>query len=172
MVSLLFSDASGLCPLGSSSEAIELFESKLGSHFMGIGNHEQDGRYVGKFAAMMNRPASSRFDQYLNFHRHFMKLCSEQGIIMEALTTLNFDHHYAKGIYKSLGAETACTLPNDQVAYAFIRGVGKQYGIPWQMHISAWKRWGHKAYDPEYSHSIASNNPKPGGPTKGTSLSL
>ena len=66
-----------------------------------------------------------------------------------------------------IGAETAQALPNNQVYYAFIRGAGKQYGVPWFGNASVWNRWGYKTYG-----SSGGTGGETHGPTNGTSLSL
>jgi len=143
----------------------ELLESKLGDHWLGMDVGEQDGRYIGGYAGQMYPVSTDRFEQYLNFHRHFEKMCDELGNKMSALVSLNFGHYFLKaGIYTGIGAETAQGLPNGQVYYSFIRGAGKQYGVPWFGNASVWNRWGWKTYE---------GTPGPDhGPTKGTSLNL
>lgn len=142
----------------------ELLESRLGDHWLGMDVGEQDGRYIGGYAAQMHPISSDRFEQYLNFQRHFEHLCDELGNRMATLVSLNFGHHLLKeGVYTTIGAETAQGLPNGQVYYAFIRGAGKQYGVPWFGNASVWNRWGWKAYGDEGDDH---------GPDKGTSLSL
>jgi hypothetical protein len=84
---------------------------------------------------------------------------------MATLVSLNFGHYFLKeGIYTMIGAETAQGLPNTQVYYSFIRGAGKQYGVPWFGNASVWNRWGWKNY--------SGNTDYNGGDTEGTSLSL
>lgn len=141
-----------------------LLESKLGDHWLGMDVGEQDGRYIGGYASQMYPVSRDRFAQYLNFQRHFERMCDELGNRMSTLVSLNFGHYFLKeGVYAAIGAETAQALPNNQVYYAFIRGAGKQYGVPWFGNASVFNRWGYKAYGPEGpDHS----------PTKGTSLNL
>ena len=143
---------------------LELFESQLGRRWLGMDIGEQDGRYVGGYAAGMMPASAGRFEQYLNFQRHFERMGDELGNKLCTLVSLNFGHYFLKeGVYSAIGAETAQGLPNSQVYYAFIRGAGKQYGVPWFGNASVWNRWGYKTYGPaEGNH----------GPTKGTSLSL
>jgi len=142
----------------------ELLESKLGDRWLGMDNGEQDGRYVGGYATQMHPAAGSRFDQYLNFQRHFERLTGELGNKMATLVSLNFGHYFLKeGVYTLIGAETAQALPNSQVYYAFIRGAGKQYGVPWFGNASVYNRWGFKTYGSEGTDH---------GPRKGSSLSL
>lgn len=142
----------------------DLLESKLGERWLGMDVGEQDGRYIGGYASQMTPNSSSRFQQYLNFQHHFQRMCDDLGNKMSTLVSLNFGHYFLKeGVYTLIGAETAQGLPNGQVYYAFIRGAGKQYGVPWFGNASIFNRWGYKTYGSEGDdHS----------PTKGTSLSL
>jgi len=143
---------------------LKMFESTLGTHWLGMDNGEQDGRYVGGYASQMAPASAGRFEQYLNFHRHFESLCDELGNKMCALVSLNFGHYFLKeGVYSAIGAETAQALPNSQVYYAFIRGAGKQYGVPWFGNASVWNRWGWKSYGSKGERN---------GAKKGTSLNL
>jgi hypothetical protein len=151
-------------PAGS----VELLESKLGTHWLGMDNGEQDGRYIGGYASELYPSSASRQEQYLNFQRHFERLTRDLGNKLSTLVSLNFGHYFLKeGVYTFIGAETAQALPNGQVFYAFIRGAGKQYGVPWFGNASVFNRWGWKQYGPDiHDGSIT------GGPTHGTSLSL
>ena len=82
--------------------------------------------------------------------------------------SLNFGHYFLKeGTYTLIGAETAQALPNNQVYYAFIRGAGKQYGVPWFGNASVWNRWGYKTYG-----AAGGSGGETHSPTNGTSLSL
>jgi hypothetical protein len=112
----------------------------------------------------MQPMSGSRFEQYLNFQRHFERLTTDLGNKMATLVSLNFGHYFLReGVYTFIGAETGQALPNSQVYYAFIRGAGKQYGVPWFGNASVWNRWGYKTYGEEGPDH---------GPRKGTSLSL
>jgi len=146
----------------------DLLESKLGTHWLGMDNGEQDGRYIGGYASELFPSSAGRREQYLNFQRHFEHLTGELGNKMSTLVSLNFGHYFLKeGVYTLIGAETAQALPNGQVFYAFIRGAGKQYGVPWFGNASVWNRWGWKRYAPDIQDGRLN-----GGPTHGTSLSL
>lgn len=147
----------------------ELFESVLGDHWLGMDNGEQDGRYIGLYAEQ-NYPIAEgdRIQKYLNFQAHFERLTTDLGNKMAVLVSLNFGHYFLKeGVYTFIGAETAQGLPNGQVYYSFIRGAGKQYGVPWFGNASVFNRWGYKNYDSEGGSGGDSH-----GPTKGASLSL
>jgi hypothetical protein len=142
----------------------DILEAKLGDRWLGMDNGEQDGRYIGGFASQMQPMSGSRFEQYLNFQRHFERLTTDLGNKMATLVSLNFGHYFLReGVYTFIGAETGQALPNSQVYYAFIRGAGKQYGVPWFGNASVWNRWGYKTYGEEGPDH---------GPRKGTSLSL
>jgi len=145
----------------------EMFERELGDHWLGMDNGEQDGRYVGGYANQMEPFGADRFQQYLNFQRHFERMDYLLGNKMATLVSLNFGHYFLRECcYTLIGAETAQGLPNSQVYYAFIRGAGKQYGVPWYGNVSVYNRWGWKGY-PQGNPSGVN-----GTPTGGTSLAL
>jgi len=147
-----------------SPKLSQLFSSQLGDHWLGMDNGEQDGRYIGGYASQMYPSPADRPYQYLNFQQHFEKLTDDLGNKMSTLVSLSFGHYFLKeGLYNMIGAETAQALPNTQIFYSFIRGAGKQYGVPWFGNASVYNRWGHKSYDAEGEDY---------GPAKGTSLSL
>ncbi|MBI4328046.1 MAG: hypothetical protein HY674_22675 [Chloroflexi bacterium] len=149
-------------------EAFATLESKLGERWLGTDIGEQDGRYIGGYASQMTPASASRFEQYLNFQRHFERMGGDLGHKHATLVSLNFGHYFLKeGTYTLIGAETAQALPNNQVYYAFIRGAGKQYGVPWFGNASIFNRWGFKTYG-----SSGHSDGYEFGPTKGTSLSL
>ena len=129
------------------AEAFATLESKLGDRWLGTDIGEQDGRYIGGYANQMTPGSADRFEQYLNFQRHFERMGDDLGHKHATLVSLNFGHYFLKeGTYTLIGAETAQALPNNQVYYAFIRGAGKQYGVPWFGNASIFNRWGYKTY--------------------------
>lgn len=148
--------------------ALATLESKLGERWLGTDIGEQDGRYIGGYADQMTPASASRFEQYLNFQRHFERMGDDLGHKHATLVSLNFGHYFLKeGTYTLIGAETAQALPNNQVYYAFIRGAGKQYGVPWFGNASLFNRWGYKTYG-----SAGGSGGDTHSPTNGTSLSL
>ena len=148
--------------------ALDTLEATLGERWLGTDIGEQDGRYIGAYAGQMTPASVDRFEQYLNFQRHFERMGDDLGHKHTALVALTFGHYLLKeGTFTLLGAETAQALPNNQVTYAFIRGAGKQHGVPWFGNVSIFNRWGHKSYD-----SAAGGPGDTYGPTLGTSLSL
>ena len=147
---------------------LAMLEAKLGPRWLGTDIGEQDGRYIGGYADQMTPASADRFEQYLNFQRHFERMGDDLGHRHVALVSLNFGHYFLKeGTYTLIGAETAQALPNNQVYYAFIRGAGKQYGVPWFGNASLFNRWGYKSYG-----SAGGSGTDTHGPTHGTSLSL
>lgn len=150
------------------AEAFSVLERTLGERWLGTDIGEQDGRYVGGYADQMTPASASRFEQYLNFQRHFERMGDDLGHKHATLVSLNFGHYFLKeGTYTLIGAETAQALPNNEVYYAFIRGAGKQYGVPWFGNASIFNRWGFKTYG-----SSGRSDGYEHGPSKGTSLSL
>jgi len=150
------------------AEAFMTLETILGNHWLGTDIGEQDGRYIGGYASQMTPASAGRLDQYLNFQRHFERMSDDLGHKHATLVSLNFGHYLLKeGTFTLIGAEAAQALPNNQVYYAFIRGAGKQYGVPWFGNASVYNRWGFKTYGSSGGSSGDSH-----GPTKGTSLSL
>jgi hypothetical protein len=144
-----------------SKETSDLFDSQLGDHWLGMDMGEQDGRYVLTYAAEMYPPSADRLRQYLNFHNHMEAIGNDLRNRMATLVAITFGHYLVKeGLYTMVGAEAAQMHPNGQIFYAFNRGAGKQYGVPWFGNASVYNRWGSKSYGPR------------GRPTKGTSLAL
>ena len=144
----------------------KLLEEKLGDHWLGMDNGEQDGRYIGSYSNQIYPRSWDVMENYFQFQRHFEQLGDDLGNRLATLVSLNFGHYYLKeGIYTTIGAETAQALPNGQVYYSWIRGAGKQYGVLWFGNASIFNRWGWKVY-PNYSKN------RENGPTKGTSLNL
>ena len=82
------------------AEALKLLEAKLGPRWLGMDVGEQDGRYIGLYAAQMYPASASRLEQYFNFQRHFQRMTDDLGNKMAALLSLNFGHYFLKeGVY-------------------------------------------------------------------------
>jgi len=147
------------------AESLAILESKLGERWLGTDIGEQD--YIGVCADQMTPASADRVEQYFKLQRHFERMGDDLGHKHAALVSLNFGHYFLKeGTYTLIGAETAQALPKSQVYYAFIRGAGKQNGVPWFGNASVFNRWGYKSYD-----SSGGSGGNTHGPTKGTSLS-
>ena len=150
------------------SGLIASLQQELGDHFLGVDNGEQDGRYVGTTGQQQCPSPLQHRQQYRMFQRHFQKLCGELGNQMSALVSLCFGHYFLKeGNHFLLGAETAQSLPNSQLYYAFIRGACRQYGVLWFGAVSCFNAWGWKDYGPQQSDGWHVS-----GPDQGASLNL
>ena len=132
--------------------AKKILEEEYGDHWLGMDNGEQDGAYVARDARGVEPTGLNRFAQYVAFQRHFEYMDLLLGNKIATLVSLTYGHQFLKeNCYTMIGAETAQMLPNAQMYYSFIRGAGKQYGVPWFGNVSAFSRWGYKQYP---------NNPK------------
>lgn len=49
------------------SDAVDILTKRLGDHFLGFDNGEQDGRYVGGYAPMMCPATEDKAAQFFNF---------------------------------------------------------------------------------------------------------
>lgn len=153
-------------PDGVTEKIAEL----MGDHWLGMDNGEQDGRYIGAFAGQQSPVGGSRFNQYLNFQRHFERMDELLGNRMATLVSLTYGHHFLReNCYTMIGAETAQVLPNAQIYYSFLRGAGKQYGVPWFGNVSVFNRKGWKGYPQKFDSDPEVYGV---GPEKGTSLAL
>jgi hypothetical protein len=140
---------------------LDTVERLMGDAWTGMDYGEQDGRFLGEFAGQQYRSAggdthpvrslalAARGDElrrnFLQFSRHFQQLTDDEGSKMQSLNTAYYPHYFGKtGLYTSLGFENAQGLPNDQIANAFVRGAGKQYGTTWWAQTSIWNRWTYK----------------------------
>ena len=147
-------------------------EAELGDHWLGMDNGEQDGLYVATYARGAEPSSRTRFAQYLNFQRHFEYMDWHLGNRMSTLVSLAFGHYFLReNCYMMIGAETAQMLPNAQIYYSFIRGAGKQYGVPWWGNVSTFNRWGYKQY-PENPKDEDVGRRGKAHPLNGTSLAL
>lgn len=146
-------------------EVRDLFARELGDRWLGMDVGEQDGRYTGSYANSQEPSPANRFAAYLHFQRHFERMAELQGDRLVALLSCNFGHYLLReNVYTMIGAETAQALPSSPIYYSFIRGAGKQYGVPWFGNVSIYNRWGWKSYSEQRAGEC--------GPEEGTSLSL
>ncbi len=147
-------------------------EAVLGENWKGVDVGEQDGRYVMAYVFQMLYPNANKVEHFLNFDRHIGKMCDELGGKMVSLTSITLGHHELKyGHFTGIGAETGQMHPNSQVFYAFLRGAGKQYQVPWFGNVSIYNRFGFKIYlDGEPDKDQIDHFPH--SDTKGTSLNL
>ncbi|MBQ7721252.1 MAG: hypothetical protein IJT56_11765 [Clostridia bacterium] len=154
------------------SSADRYMKEKLGDHFLGYDNGEQDGRYIHASAESKTPIINDRKAQYRQFHGYFEKLGDAMLNHTVTLSSLTYLHYFAKeGNTIMIGAETAQALPSNPMWFSFIRGAAKQYGLLYYGNASVWNRWGYKDYavmDDEPDTSLGYEK----GRTGGTSLSL
>ena len=156
------------CPADGRESPAAWMARTLGDQFLGVDNGEQDGRYVWATGQQQCPSVSDRRQQYLMFQRHFEKYCHVLGNHMSALVSLAFGHYFLKeGNHVLLGAETAQSLPNSQLYYAFIRGACRQYGVLWFSGVSCFNAWGWKDDGPKQTDGWHWS-----GPDEGASLNL
>ena len=150
----------------------------LGPRWLGWDLGEQDGRYAIAFSDKIHPFGADRLHQYIHFQDFFENANRMLGNDMSTLISCNYGHYFLReNCFHTIGAETALSLPNSQVYYAFIRGAGKRHGVPWFGNVSIWNRWGWKAYndrtpenlEPETTRSEVLKHPMP---ERGTSLAL
>ena len=159
----------GLTQIKLTQEEIDFVKNTLGDHWLGMDNGEQDGRYMS-WAQQAVPHGVSCFDQYCHFQDWFERLDELQGNKMAALTGLSYGHYFLReNCYTFLGAETAQSLPNAQLFYSFIRGAGKQYGVPWFGNVSLFGPTGWKEYT-TFNRKVERG--KGPGPENGASLAL
>jgi hypothetical protein len=151
-------------------EVYQYLCEKLGDHFIGFDNGEQDGRYIYGYAPQMCPAYGDRKRQYLNFQRHFQKLGDHMHNYTTVLASLMSLHYFAKDDnVLMLGAETPQALPSTNMWFSFIRGAGKQYGLLWYGNASVFNRWGFKSY---FMSTDGKDSYEKGDPENGASLSL
>ena len=148
-------------------------QEKLGDHFLGYDNGEQDGRYVHWRARQQAAVSDSREAQYEVFQAYFEKLndCMRNHTV--TLASLTFLPYFAReGNTIMLGAETAQALPGNNMWFSFIRGAAKQYGLLYYGNASVWNRWGYKDYEYMDREPVIKWGSTEAGRFAGTSLSL
>jgi len=149
----------------------KILRDELGERWLGAQNGEQDNRWGYLFAPCEVIHSDDRLGRHRSFQRFVERMDCLQGNRMTGLVALGLGHYYLQeNCYTFLGAETAQGLANAQYFYAFIRGAGKQYGVPWAGNVSIFNKWGWKSYPNEDYTDPDPNDDN--GPTKGTSLSL
>ena len=151
---------------------LEMFERELGERWLGMDCGEMDGRFVSPlygFAHQREPLYDSSEVAYLDFQHFFEEYFRRIGNKVSALVSHTCGHYFAQqGCLATFGAETAQSLPNAQIYYAFLRGAGKQYGIPWFGNASVFNHWGVKGYPRVVNEKAA----KVWAPDRGTSLAL
>ena len=154
-------------PSRIAPEHHEVLTRVFGERFLGYDNGEQDGRYIGSYAAAGNHTNRKQgWDGFVRWDEH---VCGDSMHYMNATGSLNFSHYYGERGCRLLGLETAQGLPSDTLMFAFLRGAGKQYGRLLTQATSIWNRFGYAMYQGRKTDGPEGYGY---GPNKGCSLSL
>lgn len=150
-----------------------MLERELGDRWTGMDNGEQDKRYLTAYANRFDpNPGRDRFRHYLNFRRYFGRLERELGSRLSTLVGSTLVHSFLReGVYTFAGAETSQEYPNTQVLYSFLRGAGKQYGVPWFGNVSVYNAYGWKDIS-KTNLTTKAGGYEDGRADRGTSLAL
>jgi hypothetical protein len=154
-------------PWKIAPEHHEILLRVLGEKFLGYDNGEQDGRYIGSYAAAGKH--TTRREGWEDFVRWDQHVAGDGMNYMDATGSLNFSHYYGQRGCRLLGLETAQGLPSDTLMFAFLRGAGKQYGRLLTQATSVWNRFGYNIYSGRKTEGAAGYGY---GPHKGCSLGL
>ena len=154
----------------ASASALAAITNTLGSHYTGADIGEQDGRFAFVFQGRYEPfSKTNRFLDYKTANRYLGQVGDDLGNIMSLLAVEWYWHYPVKeGAVLAIGAETMCKEhgANSQIHYSFLRGAGKQYGVPWFGNVSVfstdWDRTGPQVNYKSY----------PNSPTCGNSLNL
>jgi hypothetical protein len=150
----------------ASSNALAAITNKLGSQYTGADIGEQDARFANVFEGV-HEPFSlrNRFANYRTTHRYLGQVGDDLGNIMSLLDNLWFWHYPVKGAnVLVVGAQTQPKegIANAQVHYSFLRGAGKQYGVPWFGNASVfstdWDREGPQTNYKTYPSQATNGN--------------
>ena len=152
----------------ASTNTLTAITNALGSRYTGGDIGEQDARFANVFEGCYEPfSLTSKFRLFRTAHRYQGQVGDDLGHITSLLVNLWLWHYPIKdGTVLMSGAQTQPKegISNSQLQYSFLRGAGKQYGVPWFGNVSVfssdWLKNGinHKSY--------------PNAPTNGNSLSL
>lgn len=154
----------------ASSNLLAAITNKLGRHYTGADIGEQDGRFANVFEAVCE-PFSllDNSKSYRTAHRYLGQVGDDLGNIMSLLVVLWYWHYPVKDAnVLAVGAETQPKegIANSQVHYSFLRGAGKQYGVPWFGNVSIFST------DWDRSEPHVNYKSYPSAATNGNSLNL
>lgn len=150
----------------ASSAALADITNRLGSRFTGADIGEQDARFANVFEGVYE-PFSqlNAFHNYQVAHRYIGQVGDDLGNIMSLLVNLWYWHYPVKdGNVMAVGAQTQPKegISNSQLHYSFLRGAGKQYGVPWFGNVSVfstdWDRGGPQPNSKSYPTQSTNGN--------------
>lgn len=149
-------------------ETTRMLQDKLGEKYLGMDMGENDGRYLFLMRQVQAPYAADRIGQCEEAYRYFSQINSDLGERLNALDVYWYwSYPLKEGSVVLAGAEAQNRVTSSTIQYSFLRGAGKQYGVPWFGNASVFRTWDYKSYN-------KSNDPRFGaaGPTKGNSLAL
>lgn len=148
--------------------ALNLMSEKLGDHFLGIDNGENDARYLFIMRQLQAPYASDRVSQSEQIYDYFSRIGEDLGERMDILAEYWYwSYPLKEGNVVLTGAETQNRVTSSSIQYAFLRGAGKQYGIHWFGNVATFSTWDYKSYNKNQNNNFGAT-----GPTHGNSLSL
>ena len=151
----------------ASATTLATLNSSLGKRFTGGDIGEQDARFANVFEACYEPfSLTNRFKDFRVANRYQGQCGDDLGNKMCLLSNLWLWHYPMKDgsvLMAGAQAQPKAGITNSQIQYSFIRGAGKQYGIPWFGNASIFS-----------SDWLGTGNCKsyPGSPYNGDSLSL
>jgi len=153
---------------------LNLMNEKLGDHFLGIDNGENDARYLFIMRQLQAPYKSDRVAQSEQIYDYFSRIGEDLGERMDILSEYWYwSYPLKEGNVVLTGAETQNRVTSSSIQYAFLRGAGKQYGIPWFGNVATFSTWDYKSYDKDTDKSpLGLFIAGPTGPNRGNSLSL
>jgi autotransporter-associated beta strand protein len=140
----------------------------MGNRFTGGDIGEQDARFANIFETCYDR--FSQTDRFQNFKvasRFQGQVADDLGNISSLLTNLWLWHYPVKdGNVMISGVQTQPKhgIANSQVQYSFLRGAGKQYGVPWWGNVSI--------FSTDWFNNGVNYKSYPYAPNTGNSISL
>ncbi|MCX6922206.1 MAG: hypothetical protein NT154_03155 [Verrucomicrobia bacterium] len=119
----------------ASASALATITNQLQNRYTGADIGEQEARFANVFEAVYEPfSLTDRFRHYQVALRYTEQVGNDLGNIMGLLVNLWFWHYPIKNanvLIAGAQAQPKEGVCNSQVQYSFLRGAGKQYGVPW-----------------------------------------
>jgi len=152
----------------ASATTLATLNSSLGKRFTGGDIGEQDARFANVFEACYEPfSLTNRFKDFRIANRYQGQCGDDLGNKMCLLSNLWLWHYPMKDGSVMMGgaqAQPKAGITNSQIQYSFLRGAGKQYGIPWYGNASI--------FSSDWLNSGTNYKSYPGTPYTGDSLGL
>ena len=152
----------------ASTNTLTAITNTLGNHYTGGDIGEQDGRFANVFEGCYEPFSITNGFLWHRMANRYQGQCADDlGDINTLLTVLWLWHYPIKdGTVMLAGAETQpkAGICNAQVQYSFLRGAGKEYGVPWWGNVSV--------FSSDWLNNGVNHKSYPTASTNGNSLSL